>query len=156
MKNLKKSPLAGAMGAIIVSTFSVSADAEVSPFAMTEIQTPYMQLAADSSAKVSQGGCASFDSKSSSHAKTATDKAKSPEMKCGEGMCGAMMEGGKMKKGMENVCGAMMKGKEGSCGKMGGGNAKSEKSAEHTCGAMMKDSEASCGSKVDAKKAAGK
>jgi hypothetical protein len=26
------------------------------------------------------------------------------------------MDDGKMKKGMENVCGAMMKGKEGSCG----------------------------------------
>ena len=41
---------------------------------------------------------------------------KSKEGKCGEGKCAGMMEGDKMKKGMEGQCGEMMKGKEGSCG----------------------------------------
>ena len=40
------------------------------------------------------------------------------EASCGEGKCGSMMDGDKMKKGMEGQCGEMMKGKEGACGEM--------------------------------------
>ncbi|HIG65239.1 MAG TPA: hypothetical protein EYQ43_06735 [Methyloprofundus sp.] len=43
---------------------------------------------------------------------------KDKEGKCGEGMCGGMMQDSEMEKGMEGSCGDMMKGKEGSCGDM--------------------------------------
>lgn len=46
--------------------------------------------------------------------------AKSTEGSCGEGMCGGMMQGDKMKSGMEHSCGAMMKGKDGACGASAG------------------------------------
>ena len=86
---------------------------------------------------------------------------KTKEAACGEGKCGAMMENGKMKKGMENSCGAMMKGKEGSCG-MGGDSSggmggmdmsgMKMKNGEMSCGAMMekmKSGEMSCGAMME-------
>jgi uncharacterized low-complexity protein len=130
MKKMNKSPLAAAMGAAIITTASAAAHAETNPFGMTELNSGYMQLAAGEMAcganmggmdksdmnppsnKTAEGACAG--------AKPAPTQApaKSAEGKCGEGKCGGMMDDGKMKKGMENVCGAMMKGKEGSCGAM--------------------------------------
>lgn len=56
--------------------------------------------------------------------------------KAPEASCGNMMENGKMKAGMESVCGAMMKGKEGACGMMQSGD--TMKSKEGACGAAMK------------------
>jgi uncharacterized low-complexity protein len=53
--------------------------------------------------------------------------APAPAAKSGEGKCGQMMDGDKMKKGMENVCGANMKGKEGACGTMMKGEMPQEK-----------------------------
>lgn len=180
MKKMNKTPLAKAMGTLMLSGLAANVSADANPFAMTELSTAYMQVAVDLNNKVSEGGCGSNKGAAATTANPGTKKA---EGNCGEGKCGAMMSGGKMKPGMENSCGSMMKNKEGTCGMMGmnqdnAGKAKQEaagKSAEHncgammngakggeakggeaTCGAMMKGGEGSCGSKVDAGKAAGK
>jgi len=125
MKKINKTPLAAAMGAAFLSTFAATAvNAEANPFGMTEMSAGYMQVAAADKAaemkcgaemggmekpKAAEGACAGNKK---------PDAAKATEGKCGESKCGAMMQGGKMKPGMEASCGAMMKGKEGSCGNM--------------------------------------
>jgi uncharacterized low-complexity protein len=122
MKKINKTPLAAAMGAAFLSTFSATAvNAEVNPFGMTELSTGYMQVAeADKAAEMACGA-----------AMGGMTKPKAPEGACAgnkktdggattQGSCGAMMKDGKMKPGMEMACGAMMKGKEGACGNMGG------------------------------------
>jgi uncharacterized low-complexity protein len=111
-----------------MTTAAATAHAEANPFGMTELNSGYMQLAAGEMAcganmggmdpsnmqppqnKTAEGACAGQKSA------TAPAPAKAAEGKCGEGKCAAMMDDGKMKTDMENVCGAMMKGKEGSCG----------------------------------------
>ena len=104
MKNTTKTLTT--IGTAVASTFAVGAvNAESNPFAMTELDSGYMQLA--QSDKAGEMKCGSK-----------MDKKK--EAACGEGRCGSMMEDGKMKKGLENSCGAMMKGKEGACGDMKG------------------------------------
>ncbi len=150
MKKIKKTPLAAAMSTVVISAFTASAaNAEANPFAMTELSDGYMQVA---------------DSDTSANYTIKPWGKKANEASCGEGKCGAMMDGDKMKKGMENVCGAMMKGKEGSCGdskkaakkssegKCGEGKCagmmdgdKMKKGMESSCGAMMKGKEGSCG-----------
>ena len=141
MKKLKKTPLAAAMGTAVVSSFAASAvNAEANPFALSELSNGYMQLAeADKSSEMKcgasmgkkegtcgEGKCGGMmggetktkEGKCAGN-KPAADTAaadKSAEGKCGEGKCGEMMDGDKMKKGMEGVCGEMMKGKEGKCG----------------------------------------
>jgi len=143
MKKLNKTSLATAVGTAVVSTFAVSAvNAESNPFTMNELSDGYMQVA-----ESDQSGYT---------VKPFSQKAKK-EAACGEGKCGAMMDGDKMKKGMENSCGAMMKGKEGSCGEMGKGNMKGMgdmkmKEGEMSCGAMMekmKSGEMSCGAMME-------
>lgn len=177
MKKLSKTPLAVAMGTAVLSGVAANANADSNPFAMTELSNGYMQVAVKYDAKQSHGACGSNATDASGKpVGKANGDAKKSEGACGEGMCGAMMSGGKMKKGMEQACGAMMKGKEGACGMMGGmkhgdddkaQKSKAEegscgammgsgKSGEMSCGAMMKGGEGSCGSKVDADKAAGK
>lgn len=92
------------IGSAVASTFAANAvNAESNPFAMSELDNGYMQLA--QSDKVGEMECGSKMNKKQ-------------EAACGEGRCGSMMEDGKMKKGLENSCGAMMKGKEGACGDM--------------------------------------
>ncbi len=144
--------------ALASSLVMTAATAESNPFAMTELDSGYMQLA---------------------EADMRLDKAK--EASCGEGKCGNMMNKAKttMKKGMESSCGSMMKGKEGACGDMkakkshtnkvstsGWGNKKAKeakcgegkcgdmmdkaqskmkKGKENSCGAMMKGKEGACG-----------
>ncbi len=146
MKKFNKTPLATAMGTAIVSAFTTTAvNAESNPFAMSELSDGYMQVAQSDNA-------AGYTVKP--WGKKAT------EASCGEGKCGSMMDGDKMKKGMESVCGAMMKGKEGSCGetkkttegKCGEGKcgsmmdgSKMKKGMESACGAMMKGKEGACG-----------
>ncbi|MEQ1528035.1 MAG: hypothetical protein ABL925_01870 [Methylococcales bacterium] len=159
MKISKKSPLALAVGSVVLSAMAGQVQAESNPFAMTELSGGYMQVAVDLNNKVSETGCGAQMKPSSAPKK---ETAKKAEGSCGQGMCGAMMSDGKMKKGMESSCGAMMKGKEGACG-MGmnqdaaGKDAKAAeascgammgKSAEASCGAMMKSGEGSCGSKA--------
>lgn len=92
------------IGSAVASTFAMNAvNAEINPFALNELDSGYMQLA--QSDKAGEMKCGS---------KMKMNKEK--EAACGEGKCGSMMENGKMKKGLENACGAMMKGKEGACG----------------------------------------
>ena len=125
MKKINKTPLAAAMGAAFLSAFAATAvNAEANPFGMTELSTGYMQVAEAGKAaemacgaamggmekpKTAEGACAG---------NVKPEAAKATEGKCGESKCGAMMQGNKMKPGMEAACGAMMKGKEGSCGAM--------------------------------------
>jgi len=173
MKKLKKSPLAIAMGSIVISSFSTTVSAEANPFNLTELNSPYMQLAAadENNNKVTQGGCASSVTPAKpQHGKQPATTEKSAEGSFGEGKCGAMMSGGKMKKGMENSSGAMMKNKESSCCMMNmnhdaapNAGKSSEmscgammKGKDGSCGAMMKNGSGSCGAAVDANKAAGK
>ncbi len=146
MKKMNKTPLAAAMSTAVVSAFTASsAQAESNPFAMTEMSEGYMQVAQAGYSVVPWKG---------------EKSGKANEAACGEGKCGAMMDGDKMKKGMENSCGAMMKGKEGACGaidkaseaKCGEGKCasmmdgdKMKKGMENTCGAMMKGKEGACG-----------
>lgn len=171
MKKLNKTPLAMAMGSAVIAGFAANVQADSNPFAMTELSDGYMQVATSYNAKQNHGACGSNATDANGNV---IGKEKKTEGSCGEGMCGAMMNGGKMKKGMESSCGAMMKGHEGACGMMGGMNhgdddkADKAKSGEGSCGgmmkggegmmcgAMMKGGEGSCGSKVDADKAAGK
>jgi len=124
MKKIKKTPLATAMGAAIISTIAATAvHAEVNPFGMTELSGGYMQVAAaemacgasmnmpkDNLPKGPEGACAGAKKPA------AAAPAKASEAKCGQSQCGGMMKDGKMKPGMEAACGAMMKGKEGACG----------------------------------------
>ncbi|WP_411728429.1 hypothetical protein [Methyloglobulus sp.] len=155
MKKMYKTPLAAAMGAALISTFAPTpANAEANPFAMTELSSGYMQLAEMkcgasmgmgdmAKPKAAEGACAG------NKAAAATKKV---EGACGEGKCGAMMKDGKMKAGMEKVCGAMMKGKEGACGMA------KDKPAEGKCGAACaegmknceaaKTTEGACGDKM--------
>lgn len=159
MKKFNKSPLAVAMGSVVLSGFAVNASAELNPFAVTELSSGYMQVAVDLNNKVSESVCGSNNGAGAPHKKT---EAKKAEGSCGESKCGAMMSGGKMNKGMEHACGAMMKGKEGACGMMGAAKSaegmshgSSDKAAHASCGSMMKGGEASCGAKVDEHKASG-
>ncbi len=178
MRKIKKTPLAAAMGAVVVSAFTATtAHAEANPFAMTELSEGYMQVA-----EANKGY-------------TVVPAAKSAkEASCGEGKCGATMDGDKMKKGMEGKCDEMKKGKEGACGmkkaaegkcgegKCGEGKCAANKKAadgkyhegkcgegkcasmmdgdkmkkgmEGACGEMMKGKEASCGTMISPEKAA--
>lgn len=149
MKKLNKTPLALAMGSAVISAFAVPVNAEVNPFAISELSSGYMAAADALNNKVSESGCGGNTGTDHSTHKpaAAATKDKKTEGSCGEGMCGAMMNSGKMKSGMEHSCGAMMKGKDGACG-MGGdmknmnhGNADhkdhSSKTTESSCGAMM-------------------
>ena len=153
MKKITKSPLAAAMGVAVISTFAATGvNAEANPFGMTELTTGYMQVAEAKQAgemacgasmgmakpKAAEGACAG--NKASTATKAATTATTS---KAAEGKCGDMMDGDKMKKGMEAACGAMMKGKEGACGEMMKGE--SMKGKEGACGAGMKMPEGKCG-----------
>ncbi|MDD1607906.1 MAG: hypothetical protein LUQ18_05320 [Methylococcaceae bacterium] len=158
MKKIIKTPLAAAMGVAFISTFAVTAaHAEASPFGMTELSQGYMQVAeADkaaemacganmkmdgSKAKLPEGACAGKKPADAKH--VMGEKPAADAKATAEGKCGNMMEGDKMKKGMEGACGEMMKGKEGACGAMGAGE--SMKGKEGACGAGMKMPEGKCG-----------
>ncbi|MCK4842563.1 MAG: hypothetical protein KAT04_11895 [Methylococcales bacterium] len=149
MKKTIKTPIAAAIGTAVVSTFTTTVNAETNPFSMTELSDGYMQIA-------QSDGSANYTVKPWGK--------KANEASCGEGKCGGMMNGDKMKKGMESSCGAMMKGKEGSCGEMDKASKKSsegkcgegkcagmmsgnkmKKGMESSCGSMMKGKEGACG-----------
>lgn len=119
-------PFAAAMGAALISSVSATTANAESIFGAAELSSGYMQVAEMAcgagmkmdAPKTAEGACAGKKS-------TSTDKPV-------EGKCGDMMDGDKMKKGMESMCGAMMKGKEGMCGEMHGDMMK-----EGACGGMM-------------------
>lgn len=119
MKKMIKTPLAAAMGAAVVSAFAANA-AQANPFEMTEMSSGYMQLAQAEEMKcganMDMGTPKAPEGKCAGKKAMPTTETKAKEAACGEGKCGAMMDDGKMKKGMEGSCGDMMKGKEGACG----------------------------------------
>ncbi|MGD0958935.1 MAG: hypothetical protein ABSB19_03930 [Methylomonas sp.] len=180
MKKHNKTPLATAMGSLMISGFAVQANADVNPFSVTELANGYTLAAGhqySNELTAKEGSCGSnADKKTQGAAPKTGSSVKKAEGACGEGKCGGMMNNGKMKPGMENVCGAMMKNKEGSCGMNGSakpGDAKKStdmscgammknkdasagKSGEMSCGAMMKNKDGSCGSAVKNDTAAGK
>ena len=102
MKKINKTPFAAAIGVAVISTFAMSAaNAEASPFGMTELSQGYMQVAeADKAAtemacganmkmddkaakpKLPEGACAGANHPSSA---TPADT-KAAEAKCGAGM----------------------------------------------------------------------
>ena len=149
MKKLSKSPLIAAIGTAVVTSLAAgNVAAGTNPFGVSELPQGYMQLAG----VVPEEGAAkpaAAASEMKCGASMNMDKDAAPKKvdgSCGEGKCGAMMDGGKMKKGMESVCGAMMKGKEGACGAMGKDEAAKPKT-EMSCGASMKkeNGEMACG-----------
>jgi uncharacterized low-complexity protein len=140
MKTNHKTPLIAAMGVAIMSSFSATANAETNPFGMTELSSGYMQLAEAKAAEMKCGASMKMDGAAKT-AEGACAGAKTPA-KTAEGKCGDMMDGDKMKKGMESACGAMMKGKEGACGEMMKGE--TMKGKEGACGAGMKMPEGKC------------
>jgi uncharacterized low-complexity protein len=121
MKKINKTPLAAAMGAAFLSTFAASAvNAEANPFGMTELSAGYMQVAeADKAAEMACGASMGGMTKPKAPEGACAGNKKTDSGAATQGSCGAMMKDGKMKPGMEAVCGAMMKGKEGACGNMG-------------------------------------
>ena len=143
MKTMNKSPLIAAMGVAVISSFSATvANAEANPFGMTELSSGYMQLA--EAAEMKCGAAMGMDHAAPKTAEGACAGAKTTDKAApAEGKCGNMMDGDKMKKGMESACGAMMKGKEGACGEMMKGE--TMKGKEGACGAGMKMPEGKCG-----------
>ncbi len=121
MKKINKTPLAAAMGAAFLSTFTTTVvNAEQNPFGMTELSSGYMQVAeAEKAAEMSCGAAMGGMTKPKAPEGACAGNKKTESGTMTEGSCGAMMKDGKMKPGMEAMCGAMMKGKEGACG-MGG------------------------------------
>jgi uncharacterized low-complexity protein len=138
MKNTHKSPLAAAVGVAFISTFAATAaNAQANPFGMTELSAGYMQVAEAAEMKCGAG----MKMEKPKTAEGACAGSKPSAAKAAEGKCGNMMDGDKMKKGMEAACGEMMKGKEGACGAMATG----DKMKEGACGAGMKMPEGKCG-----------
>lgn len=105
MKKTNKTPLAAAMGVAFISTFSTtSANAEASPFGMTELSQGYMQVAeADKAGEMKCGADMKMDA---------------PKAKLPEGACAGKKPEAKPAddKAAEAKCGAEMKNKEGACG----------------------------------------
>lgn len=134
MKKINKTQLATAMGVVVISTFAANvANAEVSPFGMTELSQGYMQVAeADKAGEMKCGAGMQMEKPKAPEGACAGKKteAKPADGKAAEAKCGNMMDGDKMKKGMEGACGEMMKGKEGACGAMPAG----DKAKEGACG----------------------
>lgn len=151
MKKNLRTPLAAAMGVAFISSFTVSsANAEANPFGVTELASGYMQLAEAKTGEMTCGanmkmdGASTLNNKAAEGACASKTTSAAASTKSSEGKCGNMMDGDKMKKGMEAACGAMMKGKEGACGAMMQGE--SMKGKEGACGAGMKMPEGKCAS----------
>jgi len=69
--------------------------------------------------KAQEGACgAGMKTDAEKPADTQATEVKPADTKAAEATSSGMMDGDKMKKGMESACGAMMKGKEGACGMM--------------------------------------
>lgn len=151
MKKTMKTPFAAAMGMALISSFSATgANAQENPFGVSELSSGYMQVAEAKTGEMACGanmkmdGAKPLDNKAAEGACASKATAPAAAAKGSEGKCGNMMDGDKMKKGMEAACGAMMKGKEGACGAMAPGE--SMKGKEGACGAGMKMPEGKCAS----------
>jgi uncharacterized low-complexity protein len=99
MKKLNASIITTAVLSTLAATTAV--EANTNPFSVSELPEGYMQLA-------------QADTQTATPTKDSNTK--KAQGSCGEGKCGDMMNGSKMKKGQESACGEMMKGKEGKCG----------------------------------------
>ena len=118
MKNIRKTPLAIAIGTTLLSGLAataVQAETQDNPFAMTDLNSGYMQLAVD----------------------TSEGSSKMKDGSCGEGKCGGkMMEKGDAEKMVEGACAGNKpmpkaeKGTEAKCGeaKCGEGKCAANKS----------------------------
>lgn len=124
-------PFAVAMSAALISSISAMAvNAESNLFGAAELSSGYMQVA---EAEMACGAGMKMEKPKAPEGACAGKKSDATTKVTAEGKCGDMMDGDKMKKGMESSCGGMMKGKEGSCGEMHGAM------KEAACGATMKD-----------------
>ncbi|CAG7856877.1 hypothetical protein MCAMS1_01536 [biofilm metagenome] len=140
MRKIKKTPLAAAMGAALVSSMAATAvHAEANPFAMAEMQSGYMQLAEGEmkcgasmgmpeAKKGAEGACAS--------SKTSADGGKKAEGSCGAA-CQEGMKNCEAAKKMDGACGANMKG----CGEGMAGCTEMQKGRDGACGAAKKPAE---------------
>lgn len=124
-------PFAATMGAALISGFAATTvNAETNLFGATELSSGYMQVA---EAEMACGAGMKMEKPKAPEGACAGKKSDSAAKATAEGKCGDMMDGDKMKKGMESSCGAMMKGKEGACGEMHGAM------KEGSCGGAMSD-----------------
>jgi uncharacterized low-complexity protein len=104
-------PIASALGLTLAATFAGTAQAETSPFGISEISSGYEVAEAGTEGKCGEGKCGG--------------KKAEKEGKCGEGKCGA-------DKAAEGKCGGDKAMKEGKCG---GDKAEKEgKCGEGKCG----------------------
>lgn len=113
MKKIHKTPLAIAMGASLLPMAANVAQAETNPFALSELDSGYMQTA---EAKPEAGA----------------DKMK--DGACGEGKCGAAM----MKQGSSSSDKKAMEGKCAGNKPAPAGDTKKGQGSEMKCGANMK------------------
>ena len=103
MKQIKKSSVATALGAVVIGSLaSTVAVADVNPFGMQALESGYSQFAPEG--KCGEGKCGG-------------DKKAEKEGKCGEGKCGGDKKAEKEGKCGEGKCGGDKKAeKEGKCG----------------------------------------
>ncbi|MDH3948596.1 MAG: hypothetical protein OEU74_06510 [Gammaproteobacteria bacterium] len=109
MTHKTKTPLALAIGTAFAASLAASNIANAAPnssnpFAMSELNSGYMQVADMKEGKCGEGKCGGAK-KESMEGKCGGAKKESMEGKCGEGKCG-----GAKKESMEGKCG------EGKCG----------------------------------------
>ncbi len=101
MKQIKKTTIATALGAVVIGSLAcVSVQANTNPFSINSLESGYMQIAAEG--KCGEGKCGG--DKAEKAAKTMK------EGKCGEGKCGGDKAEKASKAKKEGKCG------EGKCG----------------------------------------
>ena len=105
MKQIKKSSVASALGAVVIGSLaSTVAVADVNPFGMQALESGYSQFAAEG--KCGEGKCGG-DKKAEKEGKCGGDKKAEKEGKCGEGKCGGDKKAEKEGKCGEGKCGSM-------------------------------------------------
>ena len=104
MKQIKKSSVATALGAVVIGSLaSTVAVADVNPFGMQALESGYSQFAAEG--KCGEGKCGG--DKAEKEGKCGGSKKADKEGKCGEGKCGGDKKAGKEGKCGEGKCGSM-------------------------------------------------
>ena len=114
MKQIKKSSVATALGAVVIGSLaSTAAVADANPFGMQALESGYSQFAAEGKC----GGDKAEKEGKCGEGKCGGDKKADKEGKCGEGKCGGDKKADKEGKCGEGKCGGDKKaGKEGKCG----------------------------------------
>ena len=104
MKQIKKSSVATALGAVVIGSLaSTVAVADANPFGMQALESGYSQFAAEGKC----GGDKAEKEGKSGEGKCGGDKKADKEGKCGEGKCGGDKKAGKEGKCGEGKCGSM-------------------------------------------------